>query len=105
MTTLVFVRRFLADYVRNPNLMLLVVIPAVFVVVVGGTIGLRRFPRRLIDGALTQNFDKFVPLLIGLGRLAVVALAVALTYRRAIRRTPPLQLSRWMIVARSRPAQ
>lgn len=35
MTTLVFVRRFLADYVRNPvNLLLLALVPAVFVVVV-----------------------------------------------------------------------
>ena len=38
MTTLVFVRRFLTDYVRHPvNLMLLVVVPTVFVVVVGGS--------------------------------------------------------------------
>ncbi len=38
MNVLVFVRRFLSDYVRNPvNLLLLVVVPAVFVVVVGGT--------------------------------------------------------------------
>lgn len=37
MTTLVFIRRFLADYVRNPvNLLLLVVVPVVFVVVVAG---------------------------------------------------------------------
>lgn len=35
MTTVVFVRRFLADYVRNPvNLLLLAVVPVVFVVVV-----------------------------------------------------------------------
>ncbi len=35
MTTLVFVRRFLTDYVRNPvNLLLLAVVPVVFVVVV-----------------------------------------------------------------------
>ena len=35
MTTLVFVRRFLADYTRNPvNLLLLAVVPVVFVVVV-----------------------------------------------------------------------
>ena len=38
MTTLVFVRRFLTDYARNPvNLLLLVVVPTVFVVVVGGS--------------------------------------------------------------------
>jgi hypothetical protein len=37
MTTLVFVRRFLADYVRNPvNVLLLAVVPMVFVVVVAG---------------------------------------------------------------------
>ena len=37
-TTLVFVRRFLADYARNPvNLLLLVVVPTVFVVVVAGS--------------------------------------------------------------------
>jgi hypothetical protein len=36
-TTLVFTRRFLGDYVRNPvNLLLLVVVPTVFVVVAGG---------------------------------------------------------------------
>ncbi len=39
MTTLVLVRRFLTDYVRNPvNLLLLAVIPTVFVVVVGGSL-------------------------------------------------------------------
>lgn len=39
MTVLVFVRRFLTDYVRNPvNLLLLVVIPTVFVVVVAGSL-------------------------------------------------------------------
>lgn len=38
MTTTRFVRRFLADYVRNPvNLLLLVVVPTVFVVVVAGS--------------------------------------------------------------------
>ena len=38
MTTLVFVRRFLADYARNPvNLLLLLVVPTVFVVVVAGS--------------------------------------------------------------------
>lgn len=37
MTTMVFVRRFLTDYVRNPvNLLLLAVVPLVFVVVVAG---------------------------------------------------------------------
>ena len=37
-TTLAFVRRFLADYARNPvNLLLLVVVPTVFVVVVAGS--------------------------------------------------------------------
>ncbi len=40
MTTLVLVRRFLTDYVRNPvNLLLLAVIPTVFVVVVGSSLG------------------------------------------------------------------
>ena len=39
MTTLVFVRRFLTDYARNPvNLLLLAVIPVVFVVVVAGSL-------------------------------------------------------------------
>ena len=39
MTTLVFSRRFLADYVRNPvNLLLLVVVPTVFVIVEGGSL-------------------------------------------------------------------
>ena len=39
MTTLVFVRRFLTDYARNPvNLLLLAVVPAVFVVVVAGSL-------------------------------------------------------------------
>ncbi|MEO6998148.1 MAG: ABC transporter permease [Terracoccus sp.] len=39
MTTLVLVRRFLTDYVRNPvNLLLLALIPTVFVVVVGGSL-------------------------------------------------------------------
>ncbi|MEO7351584.1 MAG: ABC transporter permease [Marmoricola sp.] len=38
MTTVIFVRRFLADYARNPvNLLLLVLIPTVFVVVVAGS--------------------------------------------------------------------
>ena len=38
MTTVVFVRRFLADYARNPvNLLLLVVVPTVFIVVVGSS--------------------------------------------------------------------
>lgn len=38
MTTIVFVRRFLADYARNPvNLLLLVVVPTVFVIVVAGS--------------------------------------------------------------------
>jgi hypothetical protein len=39
MTTLVFTRRFLADYARNPvNLLLLVVIPVVFVMVAAGSL-------------------------------------------------------------------
>ncbi|HEX8627272.1 MAG TPA: ABC transporter permease, partial [Catenuloplanes sp.] len=39
MTTLVLVRRFLTDYVRNPvNLLLLAVVPTVFVVVVAGSL-------------------------------------------------------------------
>jgi len=39
MTTLVFVRRFLTDYARNPvNLLLLALIPVVFVVVVAGSL-------------------------------------------------------------------
>jgi hypothetical protein len=39
MTTLVFVRRFLTDYARNPvNLLLLVVVPVVFVAVVSGSL-------------------------------------------------------------------
>lgn len=39
MTRLVFVRRFLTDYARNPvNLVLLAVVPVLFVVVVAGTI-------------------------------------------------------------------
>ena len=38
MTTLVYTRRFLTDYVRNPvNLLLLILVPAVFVGVVAGT--------------------------------------------------------------------
>jgi hypothetical protein len=38
MTTVVFVRRFLSEYARNPvNLLLLVVVPTVFVAVVAGT--------------------------------------------------------------------
>ena len=38
MTTLAFVRRFLADYARNPvNVLLLLVVPMVFVVVVAGS--------------------------------------------------------------------
>lgn len=38
MTTLVFVRHFLADYVRHPvNLLLLVVVPTAFVMIVGGS--------------------------------------------------------------------
>jgi hypothetical protein len=38
MSTVVFVRRFLADYARNPvNLLLLVVVPVVFVIVVAGS--------------------------------------------------------------------
>jgi len=39
MSTLVFVRRFLTDYARNPvNLLLLAVVPVVFVVVVAGSL-------------------------------------------------------------------
>lgn len=39
MTTVVFVRRFLADYARNPvNLLVLVLIPLVFVVVAAGSL-------------------------------------------------------------------
>jgi hypothetical protein len=41
--------------------------------------------RVLLDGALTQGFDEVVPLLIGLGWLAALALAVVLIYRRTIR--------------------
>src|SRR5680860_79137 len=38
MITVIFVRRFLADYARNPvNLLLLVVVPTIFVVVVAGS--------------------------------------------------------------------
>ena len=38
MTTLAFVRRFLADYARNPvNVLLLLVVPTIFVVVVAGS--------------------------------------------------------------------
>ncbi|WP_340682761.1 ABC transporter permease [Amycolatopsis coloradensis] len=38
MTTLLFVRRFLADYVRNPvNLLVLVLVPVVFVVIAAGS--------------------------------------------------------------------
>jgi hypothetical protein len=37
MTTLMFVHRFLNDYVRNPvNLLLLIVVPTVFVLVASG---------------------------------------------------------------------
>lgn len=43
--------------------------------------------RVLIDGALTRGFDEPIPLLIGLAWLAALALAVALTYRRATRPT------------------
>ncbi len=47
--------------------------------------------RVLLDGALTESFDELVPLLIGLGWLAALALTVTLTYRRATQpaRTPP----------------
>ena len=39
MTTVVFVRRFLVDYARNPvNLLLLVVVPTVFVMVVASSL-------------------------------------------------------------------
>jgi hypothetical protein len=39
MTTLVFARRFMADYARNPvNLLLLVVVPVVFVMVAAGSL-------------------------------------------------------------------
>ena len=49
MTTFVFVHRFLADYTRNPvNLLLLAVVPAVFVVVVAGTLADTAF---LLGGA------------------------------------------------------
>jgi hypothetical protein len=41
--------------------------------------------RVLLDGALTRGFDQPVPLLIGLGWLAALALAVTLTYRHATR--------------------
>jgi hypothetical protein len=41
--------------------------------------------RVLLDGALTRGFDQPVPLLIGLGWLAALALAVTLTYQRATR--------------------
>jgi hypothetical protein len=38
-TTVVFIRRFLADYIRNPvNLLLLVVVPTVFVIVASGAL-------------------------------------------------------------------
>ena len=54
MTTVMFVRRFLADYARNPvNLLVLVLVPLVFVVVAAGALptpraywGRRRWPRR-----------------------------------------------------------
>ena len=40
MTTVLFVRRFLADYARNPvNLLLIIVVPVVFVVVAAGPMG------------------------------------------------------------------
>jgi hypothetical protein len=49
MSTLAFVRRFLSDYVRNPvNVLLLAVVPAVFVVVVAGTMADAAF---LLGGA------------------------------------------------------
>jgi len=39
-TTVLFVRRFLADYARNPvNLLLIIVVPVVFVVVAAGPMG------------------------------------------------------------------
>ncbi|MCW2630808.1 hypothetical protein [Mycobacterium sp.] len=39
MTTVVFIRRFLTDYIRNPvNLLLLVVVPTVFVIVASGAL-------------------------------------------------------------------
>lgn len=39
MTTLVFIRRFLTDYIRNPvNLLLLAVVPTVFVIVASGAL-------------------------------------------------------------------
>jgi hypothetical protein len=41
--------------------------------------------RVLLGGALTRGFDQPVPLLIGLGWLAALALAVTLTYQRATR--------------------
>jgi ABC-2 family transporter protein len=41
--------------------------------------------RVLLDGALTRGFDEALPLLIGLAWLLVLAVAVALTYRHAVR--------------------
>ena len=41
--------------------------------------------RVLLDGALTQSFDELIPLLIGLGWLAVTGLAVVSAYRHATR--------------------
>jgi hypothetical protein len=43
--------------------------------------------RILLDGALTAGFDETRPLLVGVGWLAVLALAVALTYRHTTRPT------------------
>jgi len=40
--------------------------------------------RVLLDGALTQSFDETVPLLVALGWLAVLTVAVAVTYRNMV---------------------
>lgn len=48
MTTVVFIRRFLTDYIRNPvNLLLLVVVPTVFVIVASGALAKSA---KLLDG-------------------------------------------------------
>jgi len=44
--------------------------------------------RILLDGALTRGFDETLPLLIGLAWLIGLGVAVALTYRHAVR--PPI---------------
>jgi hypothetical protein len=77
MTTVVFTRRFLADYARNPvNLLLLVLVPVVFVMIAAGS---------LVDAArLFGSVDATAVGTATAGWAAGFLSAVAMYFQRAV---------------------